>query len=131
MSHEVRQTELRKQTQQLLQGPLKHIRGAMLAAALLPLASVAVAPASAQTQCQNSAGVCGVVWNDVNDNGIQDVGENGIENVTVVACQVCDGTDNITTETDANGVYSFAGIPPGEPSFHLSRSWREAREPGQ
>jgi len=41
MSNEIRQTELREKTQQLLQGPLKHIRAAALAAALLPLASVA------------------------------------------------------------------------------------------
>ena len=38
---------LREQTQQLLDGPLKHVRGAALAAALLPLASIAAAPAAA------------------------------------------------------------------------------------
>ena len=48
MSQEVRQIELKQKTQQLLDGPLKHIRAAALAAALLPLASVAAAPASAQ-----------------------------------------------------------------------------------
>ena len=42
------QAELRDQTRQLLDGPLKHIRGAALAAVLLPLASVAATPASAQ-----------------------------------------------------------------------------------
>ena len=51
MSQEVRQTELQERTQQLLDGPLKHIRAAALAAALLPLASVAAAPASAQDVC--------------------------------------------------------------------------------
>jgi len=45
---EVRQHELQEKTQQLLQGPLKHIRAAALAAALLPLASVAATPAAAQ-----------------------------------------------------------------------------------
>ena len=49
MSQEVGQTELKAKTQQLLDGPLKHIRAAALAAALLPLASVAATPASAQT----------------------------------------------------------------------------------
>ena len=44
MSQEIRQTELQDKTQQLLHGPLKHIRAAALAAALLPLASVAAAP---------------------------------------------------------------------------------------
>ncbi len=48
MSQEVNQVELNQRTQQLLDGPLKHIRAAALAAALLPLASVAAAPASAQ-----------------------------------------------------------------------------------
>ena len=57
MSQEVRQTELQEKTQQLLHGPLKHIRAAALAAALLPLASVAAAPASAQDACP-SGGIC-------------------------------------------------------------------------
>src|SRR4051812_48012589 len=51
MSQEMVQTELQAKTQQLLDGPLKHIRAAALAAALLPLASLAAAPASAQTVC--------------------------------------------------------------------------------
>jgi hypothetical protein len=107
MSQEIRQTELRIKTQLLLQGPLKHIRGAALAAALLPLASVAVAPASAQTVCQQSGGVCGVVFDDTNNNGIQDVGEPGIEGVKVFVCQVCDGSDTVETETGPGGLYSL------------------------
>ena len=84
MSQEVRQTELREQTQQLLAGPLKHVRAAALAAALLPLASVAAAPASAQDCMGSSAGsVCGFVWSDTNYNGIQDAGEPGIPGITV------------------------------------------------
>lgn len=39
----------RSKTEQLLDGPLKHARAAALAAALLPLASVAVSPAIAQS----------------------------------------------------------------------------------
>ena len=46
MSQETRNAALKEKTQQLLEGPLKHIRGAALAAALLPLASVAAAPAA-------------------------------------------------------------------------------------
>lgn len=114
MSQETRHHELRKQTQQLLQGPLKHIRGAALAAALLPLASVAVAPASAQTTCAQSGGVCGIVFNDANNNGIQDVGETGIEGVKVFVCQLCDGTDTIVTETGPSGLYSL--FVPGGPT---------------
>ena len=48
MSQEIGQTELQEKTHRLLDGPLKHIRAAALAAALLPLASVAAAPAAAQ-----------------------------------------------------------------------------------
>lgn len=75
-------TELRAQTQQLLDGPLKHIRGAALAAVLLPLASVAATPASAQALCP-SGGVCGIAFNDANHNGIRDTDEGGLANVHV------------------------------------------------
>ena len=105
------QMQLEEKTQRLLQGPLKHIRAAALAAALLPLASVAVAPASAQTQCA-SGGVCGTVFNDANNNGIFDVGEVGIELVKVYLCQVCDGTDTIVTESGPTGQYAF-NVPGG------------------
>jgi hypothetical protein len=117
-------TELRDQTQQLLDGPLKHIRGAALAAALLPLASVAATPASAQAPKCASGGVCGTVFNDTNNNGVQDAGEPGIANVPVFVCQLCDGTDTLPAGvTGPNGFYSifvpggsttvFASILPG------------------
>jgi len=51
MSQEMRQTELRQKTQQLLAGSLKHVRAVALAAALVPLASVAVSQAAAQDGC--------------------------------------------------------------------------------
>ena len=50
MSEEGRHGALREKTQQLLQGSLKHVRAAALAAALVPLAAVAVSPAVAQAQ---------------------------------------------------------------------------------
>lgn len=106
MSHEVGQIELQKKSQQLLDGPLKHIRIAALAAALMPLASVVVTPASAQTNFCASGGVCGTVFNDTNNNGIQDAGEPGIEGVKVFICQLCDGSDTIQTETGPAGTYS-------------------------
>jgi hypothetical protein len=106
------QNELRDQTRQLLDGPLKHIRGAALAAALLPLASVAATPASAQPPVCASGGVCGTVFNDTNNNGVQDVGETGIENVQVLVCQRCDGTDTISGVTGSNGSYSIF-VPAG------------------
>src|ERR1700760_1367525 len=98
------QSDLQEQTQQLLQGPLKHIRGAALAAALLPLASIAVAPASAQSVCQSAGTVCGFVFNDANNNGIQDVGETGIEGAKVY---IIVGSDTLTTETGPDGLYFF------------------------
>jgi SdrD B-like domain len=106
MSQEIRQSELQSKTQLLLDGPLKHIRGAVLAAALLPLASVAAAPASAQTRCA-SGGVCGTVFNDTNNNGVQDAGETGIENVTVFVCQLCNGSNTISGVTGVDGFYSI------------------------
>jgi hypothetical protein len=101
MSQKIGQTELHEKTQQLLQGPLKHIRAAALAAALLPLASVAVSPASAQdVQCPSGGTMSGFVWNDINKNGIQDTGEPGIAGAVV-------STSGVSIETDANGFYSF------------------------
>ena len=116
MSQDVGRTELQAQTEQLLDGPLKHARAAALAAALLPLASVAVSPASAQNALCASAGVVGFVWQDMNNNGIQDPGEPGIANAVVSSVEW-----SLPIATDEFGVYrSMFGpetvavqIPPG------------------
>jgi len=50
MSEEARHAELREKTQHLLNGALKHVRAAALAAALVPLGAVAVSPAVALAQ---------------------------------------------------------------------------------
>lgn len=52
------------------------------------------------------------VWDDINQNGIQDNGEPGIQGVTV---KLYDGDGNLltTTTTDANGYYIFLGLLPG------------------
>jgi hypothetical protein len=109
------QTTLHEKTQSLLQGPLKHIRGAALAAALLPLASIAATPASAQTQAPcASGGTCGIVFNDTNGNGTLDIGETPIQGIPVIACVLCDGSDNVPTTTDLNGDFAFppdSGLP--------------------
>jgi len=111
---EIAKKSLREQTQQLLDGPLKHVRGAALAAALLPLASIAATPASAQTlnpTCTPSAGTCGLVYTDTISNGIFDAGEEkGIDGATVTVCQKCDGTDTMTVMTDASGFYEFPDL---------------------
>ncbi len=111
MSHEVRQADLREKSQKLFDGPLKHIRGAALAAALLPLASVAVAPASAQTFCA-SGSICGTVFNDANSNGVFDGGDTPIEGAQVTVCQLCNGTDNTTMDTGPTGQFEF-DVPAG------------------
>ena len=80
------QTELRTQTRQLLDGPLKHVRVAALAAVLVPLASVVATPASAQSVCP-SGGVCGTVFNDTNNDGVYDAGETG-SRASTVSCQL-------------------------------------------
>jgi hypothetical protein len=121
MSQESPRSELQKQTGLLLNGPLKHVRQAALAAALLPLASVAATPAAAQSTLCASGGICGFVWNDTNNNGIQDAGESGIPGAVVSL----DGS--VVTATDEEGFYYFfvdpgtytisVQIPPGtEPS---------------
>src|SRR5205085_11398074 len=99
-------------TRHLLSGPLKHVRAAALAAALIPLASVVATPAAAQTNCQ-SAGVCGTVFNDTNNNGIQDAGEP----IFVGAVVTLEGTIkgvfvSMSTSTNEAGVYDFM-VPPG------------------
>src|SRR5712692_1260786 len=59
MSREDRRRELGEKTQVLLQGSLKHVRAAALAAVLVPLASVAaVSPAMAQTPNLCASGGC-------------------------------------------------------------------------
>jgi hypothetical protein len=52
------------------------------------------------------------VWEDMNNNGIQDDGEPGIEGVTV---NLYDCQDNLlaTTVTDADGLYLFFDLMPG------------------
>jgi len=97
--------QLVAKTQGLLHGPLKHVRAAALAAALLPLASVAVSPASAQSPGCGSGGLCGFVWNDTNGNGIQDVGELPLEGVKVALTV---GDDILLYETGPDGFYYFA-----------------------
>ena len=109
MSQEVGQTELQVKTRQLMDGPLKHIKAAALAAALLPLASVAAAPASAQSICQSAGSVCGFVWNDTDKDGLQGPGETGLEGAKV---SIIVGPDTLQTETGPDGFYYF-DVPEG------------------
>ncbi|MEG0297563.1 MAG: SdrD B-like domain-containing protein [Clostridium sp.] len=56
--------------------------------------------------------VGGLVWYDLNCNGIQDIGEGPAPNVTVELYKVGGGTLPFeTTTTDLNGEYSFSNVP--------------------
>ncbi len=59
------------------------------------------------------------VWDDTNEDGIQDGGETGIDNVTVTL-STCTGTMLATTTTDMSGNYGFVGLLPG--SYKLTFS---------
>jgi hypothetical protein len=98
------QIQLAEKTQRLLHGPLKHVRAAALAAALLPLASVAVSPAAAQSGTCGSGGICGYVWDDTNHDGIQNVGEPALEGAKVYLIV---GADTLLYETGPDGFYYF------------------------
>lgn len=60
------------------------------------------------------AGVGDKVWNDVNQNGIQDPGELGIENVTVDLYNCIDLTVLQTTTTNVDGEYLFNDLTPDD-----------------
>jgi len=53
------------------------------------------------------------VWNDCNGNGVQDSGEEGIEGV-VIHLKDITGTTIMSTITDADGLYEFEFIIPGD-----------------
>ena len=52
------------------------------------------------------------VWNDMNGDGLQDAGEPGMPNITATLVDE-DGNDLDQQLTDADGMYLFEGLPPG------------------
>jgi hypothetical protein len=56
------------------------------------------------------ATIGGVVWNDSNDNGLQDQGETGLDEITVQLC-LLNNTVVATTTTDVDGSYELTGLP--------------------
>ncbi|HET9132035.1 MAG TPA: SdrD B-like domain-containing protein, partial [Terriglobia bacterium] len=74
--------------------------------------SVAILFTPATLVCQNlcTGSMGDFVWNDVNQNGIQDSGELGIPNITVQLWNGDMTTLLQATTTDANGVYHFLGL---------------------
>jgi len=55
--------------------------------------------------------VCGIVFEDVNRDGVQQVGEPGIENITVTATDI--NGNLLTGTTDANGDYCISNVAAG------------------
>ena len=115
MSQNMDRTNVSERTQQLLQGRLRRVKAAGLAMALVPLAAVAVTTAEPQL-CSSGGMVCGTVWQDTNNNGIQDGDEPGIANAIVTLGDVSKATNEF-------GYYEFpvrhgdykidVQIPPG------------------
>ncbi|MGE5352872.1 MAG: SdrD B-like domain-containing protein [Acidobacteriota bacterium] len=60
----------------------------------------------------NTASLGDFVWNDVNQNGVQDAGELGIPNVTVELHKCSDNSLVATTTTNPSGIYSFTNLAP-------------------
>ena len=53
------------------------------------------------------------VWNDVNLNGLQDVGEGGVGDIKVTLLDGAGTTTIATATTNSSGIYSFANLNPG------------------
>jgi hypothetical protein len=55
------------------------------------------------------------VWNDLNTNGVQDIGERGLANVRVDLLSTCSGATVLQTrQTNSIGTYLFANIASGQ-----------------
>ncbi|HEY3900126.1 MAG TPA: SdrD B-like domain-containing protein [Chthoniobacter sp.] len=63
-----------------------------------------------------SSSLAGFVYEDTNNNGVKEAGENGIPGVTVTLSGTDDLGDlvNLTATTDSTGAYVFAGLRPGD-----------------
>src|SRR5262249_30543055 len=70
-----------------------------------------------------SATIGDSVWNDLNNNGVQDPGEPGLDGITV---QLKDSGGNVvaTTATDGAGFYQFTGLCPGTYTVDAERKAR-------
>jgi len=60
------------------------------------------------------ATITGTVWEDLDSDGIQDAGENGVANVTVNLLDDLGNPVPRTTTTDANGDYTFEALWPDD-----------------
>ncbi|MHC4877874.1 MAG: SdrD B-like domain-containing protein [Planctomycetota bacterium] len=60
---------------------------------------------------QPTAAVTGIVWDDVNEDGIRQMGEPGVEGVNVSARLDATGMVLTSTVTASDGTYTLAGLP--------------------
>jgi len=61
----------------------------------------------------SQASIGNFVWFDVNGNGLQDIGDPGLDGVTISLLDI-EGNILESTTTDGNGNYIFDGLAPGE-----------------
>ncbi|MDK2912003.1 MAG: hypothetical protein PWR29_960 [Methanolobus sp.] len=66
------------------------------------------------------ATVGNLIWNDENNNGIQDEGEAGIEGLEVKLYK-CTGEHVSSTTTDSTGYYEFTSVVPGSYYIEFSK----------
>lgn len=73
----------------------------------------------------NTGSICGMKFNDLNGNGIKDIGEPGIEGWTIKAA----GPDTASAVTDATGEYCITDLNPG--TYSVSEinqpGWQQTR----
>jgi SdrD B-like domain len=86
-------------------GTATRLKAAGLAALLVPLASIAVVKAEPRS-CLSGGAVCGVVWNDLNNNGIREAGEPAIMGAVITL-------GGISTSTNDAGYYQFGDVGGG------------------
>ncbi len=60
-----------------------------------------------------SSGIGDLIWNDLNENGLQDTGEPGLPGV-IVELYTAENVLVATTTTDSNGLYTFEALDPGQ-----------------
>jgi protocatechuate 3,4-dioxygenase beta subunit len=68
--------------------------------------------------------ISGMKFEDVNGNGVQDAGDNGLQGWTIELDRDANGSVDATATTDANGNYSFTNVGPG--TYRI----REVLQPG-
>ncbi|MDE1566095.1 MULTISPECIES: SdrD B-like domain-containing protein [Actinomycetaceae] len=68
------------------------------------------------------------IWEDTNNNGVDDPGEPGLAGVTVKVFRPGDTEPFITTTTDASGKYLVRGLEPGTYSVVVDRATLPKRE---